>query len=327
MLRKILILLVLVPVLSKAQINHAILFTENGERFQVILNGVLQNQNPETNVKMTGLNAPNYKCRVLFADSKLGYVDFTLYFEEMGIEKTINIKQNKKGEYVTRFVSSVPVAQAPLPAPTQTVVVYSATPPPPAPAATSTTTIQTTQTTSGGSSAPRGEGISINMSVYDGEEGGSISINASGSGMGMNVNDHHTSSTSTHSVTTTTTTTSTNTPPPPPANVVYVSGYNGPVGCPLPMAAGDFQAMKESIQSKDFESTRLTLAKQVLQNNCLTSAQVREVLALFDFENSRLDYAKYAYGRTYDIGNYFKVNDAFEFESSVEELNNFISKR
>ena len=36
-----------------AQANNAILFAENGEKFQVILNGILQNATPETNVKMT----------------------------------------------------------------------------------------------------------------------------------------------------------------------------------------------------------------------------------------------------------------------------------
>ena len=129
---------------ADAQSNNAILFTENGEKFQVILNGVLQNATPETNVKLTGLNAPNYKCRILFSDTKLGYLDWNMYFTEMGMEATWNIKQNKKGEYVTRGVSAVPIAQAPASTPTQTVVVYSTSPPP---AAVTTTTVQQTQTT------------------------------------------------------------------------------------------------------------------------------------------------------------------------------------
>ncbi|MFM7217227.1 MAG: hypothetical protein ACKO1U_04320, partial [Bacteroidota bacterium] len=109
--------------MCNAQTNNAILFTENGEPFQVILNGILQNSKPETNVRMTQLSAPNYKCRVLFSDTKLGYLDFNMYFNEMGEEVTWNIKQNKKGEYVTRYVSAVPLAQAPPPPPAQTVIV------------------------------------------------------------------------------------------------------------------------------------------------------------------------------------------------------------
>ena len=325
-------LVLLFSMTAIAQSNNAILFAENGEKFQVILNGVLQNATPETNVKLTGLNAPNYKCRIMFADTKLGYLDWNMYFNEMGNEVTWNIKQNKKGEYVTRYVSAVPLAQAPPSAPTQTVVVYSTTPPP---AAVTTTTVQQSQTTTTTGSGTGSDNVSLNMGINMGEQGGNISINASG--MGMDGMESGTSSTTTTTTTThsvTTTSSSSNIAPantvvvsnPPPTQVVYVTGYNGPYGCPVPMAPGDFESMKQTIKSKDFENTKLTIAKQVLQNNCLTSAQVREVLGLFDFENTRLDYAKYAYSHTYDIGNYYKVNDAFEFESSVDDLNKFISK-
>lgn len=324
-------LMLLVSATSRAQSNNAILFAENGEKFQVILNGVLQNAAPETNVKLTGLNAPNYKCRILFADTKLGYVDWNLYFPEMGSEITWNIKQNKKGEYVTRWVSSVPVAEAPAPAPSQTIVVYSTTPPPPVAVGTTTTTVQHSQTTTT-SGTPGGDNVNLNMGINMGGEGANISINASGMGTGMDVQESSatttTTTTTTHSVTTTSSGSAAPAPvvvATPPAQVVYVSGYNGPIGCPVPMAPGDFSSMKETIRSKDFENTKLSIAKQVLQNNCLTSTQVREVLGLFDFENTKLEYAKYAYSHTYDIGNYYKVNDAFEFESSVEELNKYIS--
>ena len=47
----------------------------------------------------------------------------------------------------------------------------------------------------------------------------------------------------------------------------------------------------------------------------------------FDFESTKLEYAKFAYDFTYDKGNYFKVNDAFDFESSIEELDEYIHGR
>jgi hypothetical protein len=50
-------------------------------------------------------------------------------------------------------------------------------------------------------------------------------------------------------------------------------------------------------------------------------------MTLFDFENTKLDFAKFAYDRTYDRANYYKVNDAFEFESSIEDLNRYIGGR
>jgi hypothetical protein len=47
-------------------------------------------------------------------------------------------------------------------------------------------------------------------------------------------------------------------------------------------------------------------------------------MSLFNFESSRLEFAKFAYGYTYDLGNYFIVNDAFNFESSISELDRYI---
>ena len=43
------------------------------------------------------------------------------------------------------------------------------------------------------------------------------------------------------------------------------------------------------------------------------------------FDSAKLDYAKFAYNKTYDIGNYYKLNDAFDFSSSIDELNAYIN--
>jgi hypothetical protein len=315
-----------------AQTNNAILFTENGEKFQVVLNGILQNAKPETNVKMIQLPANSYKCRIIFADAKLGFVDMNMYFPEMGYEATWNIKQNKKGEYVTRGVSAIPIAQAPPSSPSQQEVIYTTIAP--VSSSVTTTTVQQTQTTTGATSS---DDVNFNMGMNAGGENVSISINASGMDGGMQnggVTQSSTTTTTTHTVSTTSTSTGMNTngttvvaTNPVPVQVIYVNGYNGPIGCPIPMSPGDFTGMKESIGSKDFESTKLSIAKQVLQNNCLTSSQVKEIIGLFDFETTKLDYAKYAYDHTYDIGNYYKVNDAFEFETSVDDLNRYISAK
>ncbi|MFM9052364.1 MAG: DUF4476 domain-containing protein [Bacteroidota bacterium] len=308
-------------IIGFAQTNNAILFTENGETFQVILNGILQNAKPETNVRMTQLAAPSYKCRILFSDTKLGYIDFNMFFNEMGEEVTWNIKQNKKGEYVTRWISAVPLAQAPPPTPAQTVVVYSATPA----VTTTTTTVQQTQTSTSTGNGMGNDNVNINMGFNVGGEGGSISINASGTGMGMDVDTYESSGSMTTTTTTTTTHSTSNNPAPSrPSQVIYVTGYNGPIGCPVPMTQGEFNSFKESIRSKDFEDTKLKISKQVIQSNCLTSQQVKVTMGLFDFESTRLELAKFAYGHTYDIGNYYKVNDAFEFESSVDDLSRAI---
>ena len=90
------------------------------------------------------------------------------------------------------------------------------------------------------------------------------------------------------------------------------------------MSQNDFADFKSSVSSKSFEDSKLTIAKQALNNNCLLTSQVKEVMLLFTYEQSRLDFAKYAYSHTYDLGNYFKINDAFTFETSIDELNTYI---
>jgi Domain of unknown function (DUF4476) len=316
-MKKIAILFTLSLVLIRiaaAQTSNAILFTENGEKFTAILNGVKQNEKPETNVKITGLNAEFYKLKVIFENTALGEKNMNLYIH-LGTETSYSIRKNNKGEYVLRLVSEVPVAQAPASTPMQTVVVYHAAPQAPA---TGTQTIQTTTTTI---SEGNPDNISLNMGINVNDAGGSVSIQASG----MDMEEETT--TVTHTTTTTTTTTTNANIAPASQVVAYLPGYTGPIGCPMPMASNEFHDLRSSISSKTFEDTRMTIAKQVLSDRCILASQVKEVMLLFTFEDNRLDFAKFAYDKTYDIGNYFKVNDAFTFETSIEELNQYIDSR
>lgn len=305
---------------TTAQQSTAIVFTENGERFTLILNGLRQNEKPETNVRIEGLNASFYKLKVLFEDAALGTSDFNLGIEP-GTETTYIIKRNNKNVYVLRPMSVVPMAQSTPVTPGSSLVTFD---PNAAPYQGEETVVQQTTTTTTSSGTPSGGSVSIGMNV--GENGGSFSMNVSGmEDAGEVTISEHTTTTVTTTTTTTTGSSSSMTPPPPPPPPAYLPGYNGPVGCPVPMMPGDFESMKSSIASKTFEDSKMTIAKQILNNNCLLAGQVKEIMMLFTFEDSRLDFAKYAYGRTYDLGNYYKVNDAFTFESSIDELNSYIS--
>ena len=331
MIKKFLALAILVSFgfIANAQTANLILFTENGEQFTAILNGIQQNSKPETNVKISGLNAEYYKLKIRFVDNMLGEKNFNINLA-LGEETTYCIKKNNKGEYVTRFMSNVPLDQAPSAPASQSVVVYNANPA----ASNANTTVthqQTTTTTTSGTSNPDNVNISLGINV-DGM-GGGINMNVSGADLDMD------NSSSVHLTTTTTTTTTThssggydsdaghNHPHSNPAPVVYLPGYNGPVGCPVPMSPNDFSDLKRTVNSKTFEDTKLTIAKQVVSSQCLLTNQVKDLLGCFTFEANKLEMAKNCYTHTYDIGNYFKVNDVFTFESSIEELNEYIESR
>ncbi len=289
-----------------AQVSNLILFTEQGEQFTVILNGIKQNDKPETNVKVTGLNAPNYKMKVIFVNKNIPDMDKNVFLE-VGSEVTYSIKKNAQGVYTIRLQSAVPMAQAVPPNPRQSVVVYHSTP---------TVVQQSTSTTT----------------TYTEPENVNINIGMGGVGMNVNVSGMDAYGNAQTTTTTTTTTTSSNYNQPvqqqqqqQQTNVYVMPGYNGPVGCPWPLSRQDFEGVKSSIASKSFDETKLTIAKQVISSNCLLSSQVKEIMMLFSFEDTRLDLAKYAYGYTFDIGNYYKVNDAFSFSSSIDELNAYIT--
>lgn len=288
-----------------AQGSNLIFFAPEGEPFYVIINGIRQNEEPQTNVKVTGIAGQGAKVKVIFADTKLGEVDKNIFLDPAEpIEATCQVVYNeKKGEYQIKYFGMVPIAQAP-PTPASTpVVVMNTTPMAPI----STTTISTTTTTG---TTTENVNVGVNMMGVD-------------FGMNVTINDPTLSNTTT---TTTTTTTNAVGAPAPQQNTDHyiMPGYNGAVGCPWPMSAGDFSNAKQSIATKSFEDSKVTVAKQIFGSNCMTSDQVKQIMEVFTYEDSKLDFAKYAYGRTFDLGNYYKVNDAFTYETSIDELNEYI---
>ncbi len=92
----------------------------------------------------------------------------------------------------------------------------------------------------------------------------------------------------------------------------------------LPMSDYDFGMLRNSIEIKGFESTRMSIVRQVLEERHVTSRQVYQLMQLMTFESSKLELAKFAFNRVVDKERFFIVNDAFGFESSISDLNLFI---
>ncbi|MEZ5014470.1 MAG: DUF4476 domain-containing protein [Chitinophagales bacterium] len=104
--------------------------------------------------------------------------------------------------------------------------------------------------------------------------------------------------------------------------------YHAPNTCapvPYAMSEGTFLQLLNTIDAQWFDSSKMTVAEQTLQGNNFTAAQVARMMHMFSFESSRLELAKKAYSRCMDKQNYFVVNNEFTFNSSVQELNRYIS--
>lgn len=97
-------------------------------------------------------------------------------------------------------------------------------------------------------------------------------------------------------------------------------------GC-LEMENQAFLKAKNSINSKSFASSKMTLALQVLKSNCLSVKQVKEMANLFSFEDDKLEFVKASYDKTTNKEEFYLVNDVFRFSQSIEELNNYLNKK
>ena len=275
-------------------------FSEDGYPFTVIMNGLKKNSEARTNVKIDGLTNTNYKVKIIFEDKTIPNIDKNVYTKP-AMEVTYRIKKDKKGRNVLRYYS-----EAPLPydyVPEEQVYQNDVT----------DNVIVTDENNTG---------IHIDMNVN--ETGGNISIQTDDGGVSLNTNinvndadvnyDANVYESETHYVVTEENT-----------DHYVMQGYEGRIGCPWPMNRQNFQRAKQTITNADFSDDKQTIAKQIVNSNCLTAQQVKEITGLFDFEKDKLEFAKFAYSHTYDIENYFIINDVFDFSSSIKELNDYIN--
>lgn len=90
------------------------------------------------------------------------------------------------------------------------------------------------------------------------------------------------------------------------------------------MCEVEFGRILRTIRKQCFDRDRILIAKQALGDKMLKTSMVIQVMDLMSFERSKLDFAKFAYHNTWDIDNYYLVNDAFTFSSSIRELDCYI---
>jgi len=312
-------LLALCPFTNFAQSSLTI-FSEDGYRFYLVLNGQKQNNVAMTNVRIDGLAQPQYAVKILFEDPSKPEISKNIPVVDPGTnafaDVTYKIKTNKDGELKMRYFSATPVVPNYVPPADVYVMHYGQPAPPPPPGMGGTTVTQTTVTQTTGTTGMGGANISVG--------GGMGGVN-----MNINISDPVLGGGTTTTTRTTTTTTSTdmgysngggyndNPPPPPPP-----SRGNS---CRYAMDASSFRSAKETVTKASFDETKLSTAKTILTSNCMSTDQVIAICNLFSFEASKLDFAKYAYERCTDRGNYFKVGNIFSFDASRTELNEYIS--
>jgi hypothetical protein len=93
---------------------------------------------------------------------------------------------------------------------------------------------------------------------------------------------------------------------------------------PYGMDPQDYEEACQLISDESFDSSKLTVAEQVVTSNPVTASQILGICKLFSFESNKLSFAKTAYPYCVDKNKYYLLNEAFSYESSKRELNEFI---
>ena len=302
--------ILLVSTFSFAQpgmpVGHLTIFSEDGDKFTLILNGEVINDTPQTNLRVEDLNQPYYNAKIRFQDNTLTDVSKNnlMIADVDGIFSDVTYKikrdKNNKTKMKLNYFSSIPVRPDFIP-PSNVHVIHYGQPQPVIVQQVGGVSQTTTTTQNGG----------VNVGV---------GVNLGGINMGISINDNMGNG----AVTQTTTTTSTS-----HSSGTIVNHDEPIIGCGRRscMTPGDFNLALTTIKNQSFEDTRLKTAKQVITANCLNVDQIILIANTFNFEDNKLDFAKYAYDFCIEPRNYFKLNGIFSFSSNVDELSDYVQSR
>lgn len=328
--------------LLSGQKSKLVIFSENEERFQVFVNGLVQNQQPSTHVQVNGLNPATYRVKVKFADAALGQVtknmlidpgqDYSVvvrkkkntavggYFKEVGkaVDTSLGNESDSDSDagadevYVMRLVSMAPssdqgnAGQGNSGNGSMGLSGTSAGQQP----------VQNSQNTQQNNSGGNSGSVGFNMSINASENGFNMNMNAN-DGMGggntnINMNTNTQSSQSTSSSWDNSGSGAVTSSPAPSTRCANV------------MSGASFSAAVKSIENQGFDESKLKVARQAISANCMSVAQIAQVIDMFGFEETKLNFAQYAYTYATDPQNYFQLNDHFSFSSSVDALDQYI---
>jgi hypothetical protein len=287
-------------------VGHLTIFSEDGDKFTLILNGEVINDTPQTNLRVEDLNQPFYNAKVKFADQTLQDVSKNnlMITDVDGVFSDVTYKikrdKNNKTKMKLNYFSSIPVQPNFIPASNVHVIHYGQPDVPPVRGGVSQTTTTTTTQTNG-----------VNVGV---------GVNMGGVNMGVTINDNMGGGAVSQTTTTTTTHSSSGNHHEEDESVRGCTGKYS-------MSGANFSQALASIKNQSFAETQLKTAKQITNVNCLSVDQIIQIANTFSFEENKLDFAKYAYDHCTDPKSYFKLNDIFSFSSNVDELSDFVQSR
>ena len=91
-----------------------------------------------------------------------------------------------------------------------------------------------------------------------------------------------------------------------------------------PLKDPKLEKARKKVAAKTTDTDRLAVAKQCFANEKLTTAQIIVILGWFDFENSKVDFAKWAYPNATDKDNYKKIKSKLSMKNYRADFDKFL---
>ena len=103
-----------------------------------------------------------------------------------------------------------------------------------------------------------------------------------------------------------------------------ITSYSGKIGCGH--IAGSAQTIINELNKEIFSAQKLKLAKSKIQKNCFLSDDIAKIISVFEFDDLKLELAKFSYNYTFDIENYNVVIQILDFDTSKKLLTDYIQQ-
>ncbi|MCB0402632.1 MAG: DUF4476 domain-containing protein [Flavobacteriales bacterium] len=114
---------------------------------------------------------------------------------------------------------------------------------------------------------------------------------------------------------------------PPFEHYYHLEDYNGRIGCPWPIPEEKVAEIKNLLLNEPLEERKLEKAKTAfmqMDSLCILMEDVKTLAALFEYEETRLQFAKFLAPNFFDIDQVGKLEEVFNFENSMDEIKAYI---
>lgn len=86
----------------------------------------------------------------------------------------------------------------------------------------------------------------------------------------------------------------------------------------------NFNQLTTFISKRPFSDSRVSIMKEAIDFNWFKVNQIKELFSYLSFESDKIEIAKYSYKKIIDKQNFYHLYDLLSFESSVDELMEFV---